>query len=112
MAFLRSAVRFSVYKKYGLFFDPLQNNFGKFQNFHFKQVALKSSAASSTLVENAANAVDPPKDPLDTSFDDPRAAFKSKTNFELVRAYVVYALCSIEYLVTHNMQVRIPRNSQ
>ncbi|CAH1113949.1 unnamed protein product [Psylliodes chrysocephalus] len=105
MAFLRSAVRFSVYKKYGLFFDPLQNNFGKFQNFHFKQVALKSSAASSTLVENAANAVDPPKDPLDTSFDDPRAAFKSKTNFELVRAYVVYALCSIEYLVTHNMQL-------
>lgn len=45
------------------------------------------------------------KDPLDTSFNDPKAAFKSKTTFELIRAYFVYMLCSSEYLVENNMKV-------
>lgn len=45
------------------------------------------------------------KDPLDTSFNDPAAAFKSKTTYELVRAYFVYMLCSSEYLVENNMKV-------
>lgn len=45
------------------------------------------------------------KDPLDTSFNDPSAAFKSKTTFELIRAYFVYMLCSSEYLVENNMKV-------
>lgn len=48
------------------------------------------------------------KDPLDTSFNDPTAAFKSKTTFELVRAYFVYMLCSSEYLVENNMKVSFP----
>ncbi|XP_072394686.1 proline dehydrogenase 1, mitochondrial isoform X1 [Diabrotica undecimpunctata] len=105
MAFLRSVTKQSVYKKYGLFFDSFQN-FGKI-NLNISQTALKSTAASSTLVQNATNAVDSqsPKDPLDISFSDPKAAFKSKTNWELIRAYVVYALCSFEYLVTHNMKL-------
>ena len=47
------------------------------------------------------------KDPLDTSFNDPLAAFKSKTTFELIRAYFVYMLCSSEYLVENNMKVSI-----
>lgn len=47
------------------------------------------------------------RDPLDTSFNDPLAAFKSKTTFELIRAYFVYVLCSSEYLVENNMKVRI-----
>lgn len=45
------------------------------------------------------------KDILDVSFNDPRAAFKSKTTFELLRAYLVYVLCSSEYLVNNNMKV-------
>lgn len=45
------------------------------------------------------------KDPLDTGFADPNAAFKSKTTWELVRAYLVYVMCSSNYLVEHNMQV-------
>lgn len=45
------------------------------------------------------------KDPLDTNFNDPIAAFKSKTTFELIRAYFVYLLCSSESLVEHNMKV-------
>lgn len=45
-------------------------------------------------------------DPLDLKFNDPIAAFKSKTTMELLRAYVVYQMCSIEYIVEHNMKVR------
>lgn len=45
------------------------------------------------------------KDSLDVSFADPLAAFKSKTTFELIRAYFVYMLCSSEYLVENNMKV-------
>ncbi|XP_030568740.1 proline dehydrogenase 1, mitochondrial isoform X3 [Drosophila novamexicana] len=45
----------------------------------------------------------PQRDPLDVSFNDPIAAFKSKTTWELVRAYMVYMICSSEKLVEHNM---------
>lgn len=45
-------------------------------------------------------------DPLDLKFNDPVAAFKSKTTTELVRAYFVYQMCSIEYIVENNMKVR------
>lgn len=48
----------------------------------------------------------PQRDPLDVSFNDPHAAFKSKTTFELIRAYFVYVLCSSEFLVENNMKVR------
>ena len=44
-------------------------------------------------------------DPLDLRFNDPSASFKSKTMVELIRAYVVYQLCSIDYLVENNMKV-------
>uniref|UniRef100_A0A182TCH7 Proline dehydrogenase n=1 Tax=Anopheles maculatus TaxID=74869 RepID=A0A182TCH7_9DIPT len=46
----------------------------------------------------------PQRDPLDVSFNDPHAAFKSKTTFELIRAYFVYVLCSSEFLVENNMK--------
>nr|ADC67083.1 proline dehydrogenase isoform 3 [Leptinotarsa decemlineata] len=102
MAFLRTVIRCSVYKKYGLLFDRSQAS-----KINFNQTVLKSSAAAETLVENPTQAVQnqPPKDPLDISFQDAKAAFKSKTNFELIRAYVVYTLCSFESLVTHNMKL-------
>lgn len=44
----------------------------------------------------------PQKDPLDTSFNDPIAAFKSKTNFELARAYFLYSILSFDYFVVNN----------
>ncbi|XP_058799407.1 proline dehydrogenase 1, mitochondrial [Phymastichus coffea] len=44
-------------------------------------------------------------DPLDLKFNDPVASFKSKTMTELVRAYFVYQLCSIEFLVENNMKL-------
>uniref|UniRef100_A0A1A9Z1Q7 Uncharacterized protein n=1 Tax=Glossina pallidipes TaxID=7398 RepID=A0A1A9Z1Q7_GLOPL len=47
----------------------------------------------------------PQRDPLDVGFNDPLAAFKSKTTWELVRAYVVYMICSFEKIVEHNMTI-------
>lgn len=106
MAFLRCIVRYSVYKKYGLIYDSFQTNSSKFKNFNFYQIALKSTAASGTLVENTTNSVEAPqRDVLDISFADPKAAFKSKTNWELIRAYLVYTLCSARYLVDNNMKI-------
>lgn len=47
-------------------------------------------------------------DVLDLRFNDPVASFKSKTMAELIRAYVVYQLCSVEFLVENNMRVSVP----
>nr|CAH7756082.1 unnamed protein product [Callosobruchus chinensis] len=109
MAFLRTVNRCSVYRKYGSIFDHLQSSsFGK---INVNQTVQKSSAASGIISENASQSQtvqqqqQPPKDPLDVSFEDAKAAFKSKTNFELIRAYVVYTLCSIEFLVDNNMKL-------
>lgn len=47
----------------------------------------------------------PQRDPLDVGFNDPLAAFKSKTTWELIRAYLVYIMCSSGYLVENNLKV-------
>ncbi|XP_067638840.1 proline dehydrogenase 1, mitochondrial isoform X1 [Eurosta solidaginis] len=49
--------------------------------------------------------VNPQRDPLDVSFNDPVAAFKSKTTWELIRAYLVYTVCSIEPVVENNLKI-------
>lgn len=41
-------------------------------------------------------------DTLNTNFDDPESSYKSKTTWEVFRAYVVYVLCSFSYLVENN----------
>lgn len=38
---------------------------------------------------------------LDLSFNDSKTAFQSKSNFELFRAYVVFQLCGINFLLDH-----------
>ncbi|XP_065173131.1 proline dehydrogenase 1, mitochondrial isoform X2 [Atheta coriaria] len=45
------------------------------------------------------------KDALDITFEDHKAAFKSKTTWELLRAYIVYTMCSFETLVENNMKI-------
>lgn len=104
MAFLRTVVRCSVNKNYGFLLNNLQN--GSFGRINFNQIVLKSSATGSVVQDNTSAAVGTPsKDPLDITFENARAAFKSKTTWELVRAHIVYTLCTFEYLVEHNMQV-------
>lgn len=62
--------------------------------------------SSRDVSATAASAI-PQRDPLDVSFNNPIDAFKSKTTWELVRAYVVYLMCSSEYLVENNMKVSL-----
>nr|CAH0104878.1 unnamed protein product [Daphnia galeata] len=45
------------------------------------------------------------RDPLDLSFDNAEAAFRSKTTLQVLRAYLVFTLCSSNYLVENNMKL-------
>lgn len=71
-----------------------------------KPDAQGGTRANSTVAA-AGHLEQPQRDPLDVKFSDPNAAFKSKTTFELIRAYLVYLVCSSSYLVEHNMKVYI-----
>ena len=41
------------------------------------------------------------------TFDDPQIAYKCKSTLELLRAYTVFTLCSVSFLVDHQYKVRI-----
>ncbi|XP_030747642.1 proline dehydrogenase 1, mitochondrial isoform X2 [Sitophilus oryzae] len=103
MAFLRTVIRCSVYKKYGLLIDNLNSGFGS--KIDVNQALQKSTAAASIVQDQQKQAVQSPKDPLDLTFEDAKAAFKSKTNWELLRALIVYQMCSYETIVTNNMRL-------
>lgn len=69
-----------------------------------------TTAATGIKKQQQQSAVPRQIDPLDLKFNDPIAAFKSKTTTELMRAYIVYQMCSIEYIVENNMKVSaVPR---
>lgn len=51
------------------------------------------------------SAAPPARDELDVSFNNPKEAFKSKKTSELIRAYLVYQICSVNYLVENNDKV-------
>ncbi|KAL1502522.1 hypothetical protein ABEB36_007654 [Hypothenemus hampei] len=104
MAFLRTVSRCSVSKKYGLLIDNLNSGFGS--KIDVNQAVRKSTAAAANLIQDQQKqTVQSPKDPLDLTFEDAKAAFKSKTNWELIRALLVYQMCSYETIVTHNMKL-------
>lgn len=110
MAFFRATIRCSVPRKSGI--NILYNLHGtksriELINVQHKQIALKStvSGALENSTENG-QSYGSRRDPLDRGFADPKVAFKSKTTWEVLRAYIVYTLCSSNYVVEHNMQVR------
>lgn len=47
----------------------------------------------------------PARDELDLTFNSPKDAFKSKKTSELVRAYLVYQICSVNWVVENNAMV-------
>ncbi|CAF4885699.1 unnamed protein product [Pieris macdunnoughi] len=51
------------------------------------------------------------KDDLDLTFSNPKDAFKSKKTSELIRAYFVYQICSINWIVENNDMVSKSTNS-
>lgn len=106
MAFLRTVLTCSANRKYGL----LSNSFCSLGKINTNRNVLKSTAAGAIVQEGTSTVATSPKDPLDITFEDPKAAFKSKTNWELIRAYIVYTLCSFEYLVDNNMKVSRKRS--
>uniref|UniRef100_A0A0A9XTR3 Proline dehydrogenase n=2 Tax=Lygus hesperus TaxID=30085 RepID=A0A0A9XTR3_LYGHE len=102
MAFLKSAMKCSVSKKFGLNLHTFCYNRPSFSVLRRHNSA---SSTAATTVHNASDVSKSRRDPLDTSFNDPEAAFKSKTTWEVLRAYLVYTMCSSSYLVEHNMQL-------
>lgn len=68
-------------------------------------VPIRCTTVSATAVKADTHTQVPKRDPLDLSFANPEAAFKSKTTWEVVRALIVYQLCSNQYLVDNNMKV-------
>lgn len=50
---------------------------------------------------------DPAFKKLDLSFENAKEAYKSKTTFNLIRAWFVFELCSIQFLVNNNKKVYV-----
>lgn len=48
---------------------------------------------------------DQAREKIDTTFENAKEAYRSKTNFELVRGYSVFQMCSIGLFVNKNKQV-------
>ena len=118
MAFLRAAIRSNVYRKFGisgLHFTQQEVNSILLKislpAASFGPISLKSTHAASAIGYDTAvegnSSQQHPRDPLDLTFEDHVAAFKSKTTWEVLRAYIVYTLCSSEFLVENNMTVSI-----
>ncbi|XP_049878901.1 proline dehydrogenase 1, mitochondrial isoform X2 [Pectinophora gossypiella] len=63
---------------------------------------LRRLAVTAPRSVRALSAAPPPRDDLDLSFNNPKDAFKSKKTSELVRAYLVYQICSINWVVENN----------
>ena len=57
----------------------------------------------STSVDLNNNKNTPPK--LDLSFEDSKTAFKAKSNLDLLRGYIVFQLCSIQFLVDNQKRI-------
>ena len=50
---------------------------------------------------------DPAYEKIDLSFCNTEDAFRAKTNLELLRGYLVFQLCSINYIVDNNKEAMI-----
>lgn len=66
----------------------------------FRRIGVRASK-NARLLASAPS----PRDNLDLTFNSPKDAFRSKKTSELVRAYVVYQICSVNWLVENNDKV-------
>lgn len=106
MAFLRAFLRCNTFNNRRIIFGRF-HNIKQFQTTTvFKSTATGAAIVDEPTATNTTNTIQSsPRDPLDSSFEDAIAAFKSKTMWELVRAYMVYQLCSVNYIVENNMKL-------
>lgn len=91
-------------KSFLIFQESFKNNFPV---VYYSSSSSNSNGNQLQFVQkkHASQSATPTKDPLDLSFANPEAAFKSKTTWEVLRAYIVYQLCSSSFLVDNNMKV-------
>lgn len=99
MAFLRSVLKNGAVNKYSVCFNGGIVQFSRCITTLKKEIG-KDNNLNSQSVSNPS-----PRDQLDITFEDAHAAFKSKTTWELIRAYLVYTICSSNYIVEHNQKV-------
>lgn len=90
----RNQLSSTIMEKHSKILFPLLNNSSK-----------RCTTVSAAAVKDVTHTRTPKRDPLDVSFANPEAAFKSKTTWEVLRALIVYQMCSIQYLVDNNMKV-------
>lgn len=114
MAFLRTIPRVSsrknIVKCFGLTdLSSKINNVGIKTSSQLLQITeRKYSNDASASSQSGVCGIKPASrqiDSLDLKFDDPIASFKSKKTMELIRAYLVYQICTIDFVVENNMKV-------
>lgn len=71
---------------------------------------VKSTHAPASIIADAAKTAAaaeplPIRDTLDLTFNDARQAYRSKSTWEILRAYIVFKICSIEALVENNQKL-------
>ena len=66
-----------------------------------------SNKGSSVSISELNQAGLPNKTKLDLSFEDSETAFKAKSNSDLLRGYLVFKLCGINYLIENQKMVKI-----
>jgi len=89
--------------------DQFKNRlYGRISSSKFHTIKRREKATAAALTsdqipwESERTASDPCFEHLDLTFENPKEAYLSKKNSELVRALLVYNLCSIKPLVQHN----------
>lgn len=79
-------------------------------NLYETKIRYKSTHAPASIIADAkAAAPSEPvatRDQLDLTFCDARQAYRSKSTWEILRAYIVFKLCAVETLVENNQKVR------
>lgn len=84
------------------------------QNVENKQQLARRYASTTTKKGNVfafthelshTHSLDELNQSLDLSFEDSKTAFKSKSNFELLRGFLVFQLCSINFLLDNQKMV-------
>ena len=84
------------------------------QNFYVRNIHNNVKRTKATVAvpvdiinewEKGANTKDPCYETVDLSFENSSEAYKSKTNYELLRSLLVFNLCSIRPLVDNNKTV-------
>jgi len=84
------------------------NDWGVLNQLCQPKIRTSHTQAATSIIDNKSETQNiPERDDLDLTFSDARQAFRSKSTLEIIRAYLVFKLCSIHFLVDHNEKVNL-----